>query len=167
MVRKIYNYKKTISVKQFISEFGENFSEKMKKRLLDLEIRCVLTRKEEANILDIKHVEHIQHEVACDEEDTSSICQKEYSYGQFIVVENELYFSERSAENTKVVQEPIVDTIYNSLSSEERNIEEDCNAKKIDDSNIDFIIDSILTVCPEVSQAYLDIIKHMNSLRSR
>lgn len=167
MARRIYNYKKTISVKQFISEFGENFSEKMKNRLLELEIRCVLTRKEDTNRLDIKHVEHIQHEVACDEEDTSNICKKEYSYGQFVVIEDELYFAEKSAESTKVVQEPIVSTVYNSLGSEEIALEEGYNAKKVDDNNIDFIIDSILTVCPSVSQSYLDIVNHMTSLRSK
>lgn len=167
MARKIYNYKKTISVKQFISEFGENFSKKMKSRLLELEVRCVLTRKEDTTRLDIKHVEHLQHEVACDAENSSNACQKEYSYGQFIMVEDQLYFAEKSAENAKVLQEPIVGTIYNSLSSEEIIIEEGYSAKKVDDSNIDFIIDSILSVCPEVSQAYLDVVKHMTSLRTR
>lgn len=167
MVRKIYNYKKTISVKQFISEFDESLSEKMKNRLMELEVRCVLTRREDMNKLDIKHVEHIQHEVACDTEDASNVCQKEYSYGQFVIFEDQLYFAEKSAENTKVLQEPIVGTIYNALSSEEITIEEGYNAKKVDDSNIDIIIDSILKVCPEVSQAYLDIVKHMTSLRSR
>jgi hypothetical protein len=45
MVKKIYNMKRTISVKRFIIELGENFSEHVKKRLLDLEVRCVLTQR--------------------------------------------------------------------------------------------------------------------------
>ena len=48
-MKKNYNMKKTIAMKGFISEFGEVLSEKMKKRLLELEIRTVLTRKEYRN----------------------------------------------------------------------------------------------------------------------
>ena len=61
-MKKNYKMKKTISLKMFIAEFGENFSDHMKKRLLELEVRCVLTRKEDSNKLDLKHVEHTQHE---------------------------------------------------------------------------------------------------------
>ncbi len=47
-------------MKGFISEFGEIFL-KNEKRLLELEIRTVLTRKEHRNKLDIKHVEHTKY----------------------------------------------------------------------------------------------------------
>jgi len=157
MMKKRYNIKKTISVKRFILELGENFSEHMKKRLLELEVRCVLTRKEDDNKLELKHVEHTQHDCNCNPDDDSAKCQKEYSYGQFIVVEGILYFSERCTESPGVMQVPVVNTIYNSLSSEGMFALEDCSAKKIDDSNIDYVIDTILTVCPQVSQSYLDI----------
>lgn len=156
-----YRIKKTISMKQFIAEFGENFSEKMKEKLLELEIRCVLTRKENKNILDIKHVEHTQYE--CNVENALDSCKKEYSYGQLIVIDGLLYFSEKCAENNLIMQSSIVDTIYNSLNSEIIFVEPDTNAKKIDDSNIDYVIDTMLTVFPEVSQRYINIVKEMLS----
>jgi len=143
--KRNYNMKKTISMKKFIAELGENFSDHMKKRLLELEVRCVLTRKEESNILDIKHVEHLQHD------------NKEYVYGQFLVVEGVLYFSESYFENDDVMLSPVVSTIYDTLDSETATIEEGPTGKKIDDNNIDYVIDQILSVCPPVSQAYLDI----------
>jgi hypothetical protein len=144
-LKKNYNMKKTISMKKFIAELGENFSDHMKKRLLELEVRCVLTRKEENNILDIKHVEHTKQD------------DKEYVFGQFIVVEGVLYFSENHMEDKEVMPSPIVTTIYNSLNSESMTFEDGNTGKIVDDSNIDYILDEILSVCPPVSQAYLDI----------
>ena len=44
-MKKNYKMKKTISMKMFVSELGENFSDHMKEKLLELDIRCVLTRK--------------------------------------------------------------------------------------------------------------------------
>lgn len=143
--KKNYNMKKTISMKKFIAELGENFSDHMKKRLLELEVRCVLTRKEENNILDIKHVEHTQHD------------NKEYVYGQFVVVEGILYFSQTHMENDEVIASPIVNSIYESLDSESITLDDGNTIKKVDENNIDFVIDNILSVCPPVSQAYLDI----------
>ncbi|NMM63850.1 hypothetical protein HBE96_14425 [Clostridium sp. P21] len=156
-MRKNYKIKKTISVKHFISEFGENFSEHMKERLLDLEVRCVLTRKEEENILDIKHVEHTKYDCP------SGKGSKEYAYGEFTVIDGTLYFSEKCLENDDVMQSPITDVIYNSLSSTDMISDENNSLKKVDDSNIDSVIDSILSVCPDVSQRYLDIVKEMTS----
>lgn len=159
MMRKNYNIKKTISIKQFISEFGENFSEHIKQRLSELEIRCVLKRKEETYILDLKHVEHKSH--TCYSDNNSGTCEKEFIYAQFIVIEGILYFSENCTEDSKMIASPIINTIYNSLNSEGIISVGENSAKVIDDSNIDFIIDSILSVCPEVSQAYLDIVQGM------
>jgi uncharacterized protein (UPF0212 family) len=162
-VRKNYKIKKTISLKQFISEFGENFSEHMKERLLDLEVRCVLTRKEEDNKLDLKHVEHTKYN--CPSGNSSK--EKEYVYGEFTVVEGTLYFSEKCIENDDIMVSPITNDIYNSLNSADmifdESTDESTHAKKIDDTNIDYIIDTILTVCPEVSQRYLDIVREMTS----
>lgn len=161
MVKKNYKMKKTISIKMFISEFGENFSDHMKKRLLELEVRCVLTRREDNYRLDLKHVEHTQYD--CDSTGELNTCKKEYAYGQFIVIDGILYFSESCETNDKVMQSPVVDVIYNSLNSEDTICDEGTNAKKIDDNNIDCIIDTILTVCPQVSQTYLDIVEEMTS----
>ncbi|MCT8977467.1 hypothetical protein N4T77_12720 [Clostridium sp. CX1] len=149
--------KKTISVKQFISELGEDFSEHMKERLLDLNLRSVLTRKEDYNKVDIKHVEHTMYGSNEDKE------QKEYSYGQLIVDDGVLYFSEKAMENDYVMQAPVVSTIYSSLGNETTTMDEGVNAKKVDDTNIDYVVDTILGVCPEVSQSYLDIVKEMTS----
>lgn len=164
MLRKNYNIKKTISVKQFISEFGKNFSEHMKKRLLELEVRCVLVRQEENYILQIHHVEHTVHDV--NSKDGLKQVKKEYAFGQFIVIEELLYFSEKCSESNTLVESPIVNTIFNTLDSETIICETGANAKQINDSNIDYIIDSILSVCPEVSKAYRDIVDGMLS-RSR
>lgn len=114
-------------MKGFISEFGEIFSEKMKKRLLELEIRTVLTRKEHRNKLDIKHVEHTKY--PCEDLDSKNL-EKEYTYGQFVITEGNLYFSDTCVENDKVMQSPIVNTIYNSLDDEDMLIDEDTTAKK-------------------------------------
>ena len=143
--KRNYNMKKTISMKKFIAELGESFSDHMKKRLLELEVRCVLTRKEDNNILDIKHVEHTKQD------------GKEFVYGQFVVVEGVLYFSESHMESDEVMISPIVSTIYNTLESETITTDDGNIVKKVDDSNIDYVLDQILSVCPPVSQAYLDI----------
>lgn len=164
MHKKNYKIKKTISMKMFIEEFGETFSEHMKKRLMELDIRCVLTRKEKKNILDFKHVEHTLFN--CNVPYSKS-CQKEYAYGQLIVVEDILYFSEKCIEDDNVMQSPIVTEIYNSLDDKDMIVSNDTYAKKIDDTNIDYVIDTMLTVYPEVSQRYKDIIKHMNSYEDK
>lgn len=155
-MKKNYKIKKTISVKQFITEFGEDFSQQMNEKLLELWPRCVLTRDGNSNVLDLKHVEHTMHD--CRKGEGSGICQKEYSYGQFIINEDGLYFSEKCAESDTVMQMPAVDTIYDSLGSKEIYLDEGCKAKKIDDSNIDYVTDSILGVCPPMSQAHIDMI---------
>lgn len=165
-MKKNYKMKKTISVKMFIGELGESFSEHIKKRLLELEVRCVLTRKEQ-NVLDLKHVEHTKYDCNSDLLQESTKNQKEYVYGQFIVVDDVLYFSDKCIESDTVMQSPIVNTIFNSLDGEIMIFDEDTKARKIDDSNIDFVIDSILTVCPQVSQSYLDIVKSMLSHERR
>lgn len=156
MPNRKYNIRKTISMKHFISESGEKFSDHMKQRLLELEVRSVLTRKEEYNRFEIKHVQHIQYK--CNPEDDSDTCKKEYSYGQLLVVDGTLYFSDAQQEDNGVMQSPIASTIYNSLSSEGMILDAGSYVKKVDDSNIDYVIDTMLTVFPQVSQAYLDII---------
>lgn len=156
--KKKHKIKKVISMKQFISEFGDDFSEHMKQRLLELEVRCVLTRGEDENMVDLKHVEHTHYNYPENSEDDSNVSQKEYAYGQFIVDNDKLYFSERCTEGNEVMQAPIVDVIYASLNSEYKVFDDGICTKKIDDDNIDYIVDTILTVFPQVSEAYIDII---------
>ncbi|WP_027623820.1 hypothetical protein [Clostridium lundense] len=166
-MKKNYRMQKTISMKRFISELGEDFSEHIKKRLLDLEVRCVLTRKEVNYIVDIKHVEHTKYDCPCNSQGEVGTCKKEYVYGQFVVIDGELYFSQNCVESDEIMQSPIVSTIYNSLNEETTICDEDnediqnINVKKVNDSNIDYVIDSILTVCPQVSQRYKDIMEGM------
>lgn len=157
-----HRYKNTISVKMFILEFGKDFSEHVKKRLMELEVRSILKREEVDYILDLKHVEHLQHE--CTGEGVSKSCKKEYVYAQFAVIEGALYFSESCNENDKIMKAPTISTIYNYLDSEGMVFDEGKNFKRIDDSNIDYVVDSILSACPQVSQAYMDIVKDMISL---
>lgn len=142
-----YKRKSTISMKMFISEFGQNFSDHMKKRLMELDVRSVLTRKEIDNILDLKHVEHTKYE-----------SNKEYAYCEFAVIDGILYVSESCIEDDRTIQSDVVDKIYKSLESECVTFE-DKKFKKVDDSNIDFVVDSILSVCPQVSQKYVDIVE--------
>ncbi|QBD84141.1 hypothetical protein EQG73_01995 [Clostridium tetani] len=162
MARKNFKMKKTITMKRFIADLGENFSEKIKERLLELEIRTVLTRKEVENILDIKHVEHTKYDCPNTPKKSSTKSEKEFSYGRFIVINGDLYFAESCIENDTIMQCPVVDTIFNSLTSQQ-TVYEDISAKKIDDSNIDYIIDTLLTACPEVSQRYIDIMEEVMS----
>lgn len=160
-MRRVYNMKKTLSMRQFITELGGTFSEHIIKRLLELGDRCVLTRKDNNYIFDLKHIEHTQFECACTTDD--NISKKEYSYGQFIVADENLYFSEVCAETSSVMQSDVVSSVYNNLDSQGAIYNEDRNAKKIDDSNIDYIVNSILKVCPPVSQAHLDMVQGMIS----
>ena len=149
MARQIYKIRKTISTKRFISELGGNFSKHIKERLLDLEIRCVLTRDKDNHRLDIKHVEHLKND-----------SNKEYVYGQFLVINDDLYFSEKCLEKDTVMESPVVKKIYDALDTEEIVIS-DIKSKKVDDSNIDLIIDSILEACPDVSESYRKIVRGM------
>lgn len=161
---KRYNVKKTISMKQFISEFGEHFSKHMKQRLLELEVRSVLTRKDDYHRLDLKHVEHIKYNCRYTAPDNNGTLQKEYSYGQFVVNEGNLYFSEQCLEGPDVMQAPVVDDIYNKLNYKGSFFDSGLYAKRVDDDNIDYIMDSILGVCPEVSKEYISIISKYRSL---
>lgn len=155
-VKKAYRMKKTVSMKQFISEFGEKFSKHMKHRLMELGARSVLTRDEESNILDVKHVEHIKYD--CGSGGNQTAGRKEYVYGEFIVNEGALYFSDNCMENKDVMQAPAVKKLYDSLDSEALSIDGGISAKKVDDDNIDCIIDGILEVCPEMSPEHRAII---------
>ena len=163
-MKKNYNIKKTISMKQFVTEFGNTFSNHMKDRLLELELGCVLIRKEETYRLNLKHVEHIKYDSSLQD---SGKGMKENVYGQFIVIEEILYYAQSCTESKEVMQAPVVTKIYNGLSDEGMISVEGLNAKKIDDSNIDFVMDSILAVFPEVSKEYLNIVKGMLSLSRR
>lgn len=161
ITRRVYAMKKSLSIKQFISEFGESFSEVTKNKLNELESRCFLTRKDISYRFDLKHVEHIQYECTCDSEGVPATKQKEYSYGQFIAVDGVLYFSQNCLESNEVMQSPAVRTLFDSLDSEVVNLEGIGEVKKVDDSNIEYIVDNIMANCPEVSQSYLDIVQGM------
>ncbi|MDF2504352.1 hypothetical protein [Clostridium sp.] len=161
MYKKNYKLKKTISMKQFILEFGENFSDHLKQRLLELDLRCVLTRETDENRLDLKHVEHTKFDCKC-KNDSSNTSKKEYTYGEFVVIEGILYFAEKCVESSTVMQSPIVNTVYSSLNNTNSTILGETTLRIVDDTNIDYLIDTMLTVYPEVSQRYVDILKHMS-----
>lgn len=150
--------KKTISINQFIEELGENFSDKVKERLLDFDEVSVLTRNEDRNSFDLKHVEHTRHE--CVSPDGLKVSNKEYCYGRFLVEEGILYYSDDCTENDQVTVHPIAKKIYCSLEGNDIN-------KVVDDNNIDYIIDTLLNECPKVSQKYLDIVNGMISRSQR
>lgn len=151
--------KKRISIKMFIEEFGENFSEHIKTRLMELDVRTLLTRKDKYNVLDIKHVEHTKHDVVSG----SQSYEKEYVYGEFVAFEGNLYFCNDCIENDEIVKSDIVDKIYDSLSENNMVYDEEKKLKALNDDNIDYVVDSILKVCPQVSQKYISIVKGMIS----
>jgi hypothetical protein len=163
MFRNNYGRKSTISIKMFIKEFGVSFTNHVKERLMDLEVRCFLTRKDIAYRFDLKHVEHLQYGFDANVEDPAALSSKEYAYGQLVVLDEKLYFSESCLENEEIMQSPVVSTIYDALGSEGAVIDEGRNLKRLDDNNIDFVVDSILFSCPEVSKSYLDIVQGMIS----
>jgi hypothetical protein len=166
MMKKNYKMKRTISMKQFIVEFGEGLSKHMKQRLLELGERCILNRRDESHILDLRHVEHIKYECSCSSEDEESVIKKEYAFGQFVVQEGLLYFSQSSVENDDIMQNSTIQGIYDSLDTEEIEIDE-IKVKAVNDSNIDFIIDGILKVCPPVSAEHMAIIAKYILIDSR
>jgi hypothetical protein len=154
--------KSSISIKMFISELGEDFSDHIKESLMHLDARTFLTRKEFENRLDIKHVEHLKYDCKANKNvNDATRTKKEYAYGEFEVVEGTLYLSEKCLENKDFIQAPGISKIYESLENENMIVDNGKNLKKLDDSNIDFVVDSILDVCPEVSQKYIDIVKGM------
>ncbi|MGB7606390.1 MAG: hypothetical protein WBL93_13045 [Lutisporaceae bacterium] len=167
MMKRNYNMKKTISIKQFITEFGQGFSKHMKQRLLELGTRLILTRRELSYILDLKHVEHLKYDCHNNSGKKDSECKKEYTYGQFVVNEGSLYFSENCLENNDIMQISIVKDIYSSLTTEENTFEDELKAKLIDDNNIDYVADKILEVCPEVSAEHMAIIAKYCTVESR
>lgn len=156
-----YSKKSSVSIKMFIKEFGEGFSEHVKKRLMELESRCFLTRGGISYIFDLKHVEHLKYKCAIDEENPSKNGSKEYAYGQLAVLDGKLYFSKECFENSEIMQSPIVSDIYNNLDSEDIVFDEGRNLKRLNENNIDYVIDTILSACPEVSQSYIDVVKEM------
>ncbi len=155
-MKKNYRLRKTLSIKQFISEFGGDFTDLMKKRIMNLWPRCVLTRDEDKNVLDLKHVEHTKYD--CDK--VKGKAKKEFVYGQFLINEGHLYFSKECIEDDKTMKSSMVDTIYDSLSSQDIYYydEGDFIAKKVDDDNIDSVIDNIMRDCPPMSKRHLRII---------
>ena len=160
MLKRNYKMKKTIPIKQFVSEYGQGFSKHMKQRLLELGTRCILTRRENEHILDLRHVEHIKYESTSGALDNAATSQKEYAYGQFVVNEGNLYFSQSCVENDDVMLMPEVHRIYEALDNVDgySDSEESLEAKLVNDANIDFIIDTLLGVCPGVSAEHIAIL---------
>ena len=156
-MNRSYRIRKTISMRQLVSEFGEKFSKHTKKRLLDLGARCILTRKEESFRLDLMHIEHIKYDCTCNSNNGSG-CKKEFAYGQFVIQEGELYFSEKCMDSNDTMQSDVVKKIYDYLDSKDTIIVEGIQAKKVDAEQIDFVIDSIMEVCPELSKEHMAIL---------
>lgn len=156
-MKKKYNMKKTISLGMFISEFSEAFTSHMKLRLLEIGKRCVLTRKADYSSFDLKHVEHTKYDCG-NVQGASNKKLKEYTYGQFLVKEGILYFSDVHIDGDDVIQYPTIGEIYRAIDAEVELFEENIEAKRLQDSNIDYLVDNLLAVCPQLSSEYLKII---------
>ncbi|MGE5629938.1 MAG: hypothetical protein ACM3TR_02440 [Caulobacteraceae bacterium] len=162
-MKKSNRTKKTLSIRQFVAEYGENFSKHMKKRISELGTRCVLTRKDMDYVLDLKHVEHTKYS-CCDSHGNSYADKKEYVYGEFVVNDGALYFSDRCLDSDSAMQVPTVKIIYDTLNSKVKSIGEYADVKEIGDDNIDYVIDSILEVCPQLSPEHMQIISRYYSI---
>jgi len=156
-----YNFTKTISMKKFISEFGVSFSPLVKEKLLLLELRCVLTRLENINVFNIKHVEHTKH----NPKDDSGAVGKEYVFGQLVSIEGNLYFSEACNENEVSEKCQSIGHVYDSIAGDELLLESGIKVKLIDDRNVEAFINSLLACIPDVSERYIKILKEMSSYR--
>jgi hypothetical protein len=154
-----YNFTKTISIKKFISEFGASFSPLVKEKLLQLELRSVLTRLENINVFNIKHVEHTKHT----REDESGTTEKEYVFGQLVSIEGKLYFSKDFTEDEIFEKCPSIDAVYESLEGDELLLESGIKVKFIGDDNVESFINGLLTCIPDVSERYVKILKEMTS----
>jgi len=152
-----YNVAKTISMKKFITEFGGSFTPLIKENLLKLEMRSVLTRVENMNVLNIKHVEHLKHTST----QGSGHSEKEYIFGQLVSLEGNLYFSNSFSENEKSEKSKCVDAVYDSIDRPEQLLDSGNSVKILDDENIVLFIDGLLNCIPDVSERYLKILKEM------
>lgn len=156
-LKKKYNMKKTISMRMFISEFDEAFTSHMKLRLLEIGKRCVLTRKEIDYCFDLKHVEHTKHDL--DETNGDLMIKpKEYTYGQLLVNEGVPYFSDEHTDGEEIIQYPTISNIYNEMDGQVEFFDEDIRAKRLQDSNIDYLVDNLLEIYPPLSPEYMKII---------
>lgn len=156
---KKHNFTKTISIKRFINEFGVFYSTHMCEKLMELELRTVLTRTDILNALNIKHVEHTKY--SCNSDGIAS--EKELVFGQLISIEGNLYFCADCDENETAAKCTAVDQIFNSICGNEYTLSSGAKVKKIDDSNIDALVDSLLKNIPDVSDRYMKILKEMTS----
>lgn len=138
----------------FIGEFGEGFSDHIKKRLLEIGNRCILTRKEIDYCFDLKHVEHIKYDCGTGEDGNLM----EYTYGQLVASDGELYYSCQGKDSAEIKQFQAIEGLFDSIEANTECLEDDIKAKKIDDSNIDFLVDNLIEICPPVSPGYLKII---------
>lgn len=144
-------------MKMFISEFGEAFTSHMKLRLLEIGKRCILTRKEIDYCFDLKHVEHIKHDCGKTDSD-SNIKYKEYTYGQLLANDETLYFSDEYIDGEELIQFPTIGDIYSAMDVQVEFFNGNIKAKKLQDSNIDYLVGNLLEICPPLSSEYLKII---------
>ncbi|MHC1719657.1 MAG: hypothetical protein AB9844_03015 [Clostridiaceae bacterium] len=158
--RKRRNYTKTISMKKFISEFGLFFSGHMTEKLMNLELRTVLTRAENINVFIIKHVEHTKYPCL---RNTDNVLEKEFVFGQLVVIEDSLYFTKDFEVSESCMKCDSIDEVYNSLGKIEHILSTGEKVKKVDDGNIDAFVAGLINCIPEVSDRYLQILKKMTS----
>lgn len=154
-----HNFAKTISMKKFISEFGKDFTPLIKENLLKLELRCVLTRVDNINVLNIKHVEHSKHSST----DNTGTSEKEFIFGQLITLEGNLYFSSTCNENEKSEKCNCIDSVFDSIERTELMLDSGAKIKIIDDEDVAQFITGMLGCIPDVSERYLKILKEMTS----
>jgi hypothetical protein len=146
-------------MKKFISEFGGSYSALIKESLLKLEMRCVLTRNENLNVLNIKHVEHSKHTCS----NASDTSEKEYIFGQLISLEGKLYFSKFCDSNEKAEKCDCIDAVYDTIDRPELLLDSESTVKILDDENVDQFVTAMLKCIPDVSERYKKILKEMTS----
>lgn len=141
----------------FISEFGEAFTSHTKQKLMEIRNSCILIRKAPGDSFDIKHVEHTKH-ILDNADGTSNMKPREYTFGQLLINEDLLYFSKECEETEDAIQHPAISDIYSNMDTKPEVLEDNIEGKRIEDSNVDYLVDHLTELYPPLSEEYLKII---------
>ena len=133
-----------MSVGSFINQFGGSLTPFTKQELLRLDGKCILSPHKHKNRVNIELLHHNKFPATKNSGLEVIPCEKEIALGHFISHKSLFYYSKRATTNGTVMQDDVtIDTIYNSMHSEQIH-DIDRDAKLIDDSNVTFLVDTLL-----------------------
>ena len=126
---------------QFISKFNIPDSNVVT-ILRTLDQKVLLSKGEHEYRYNILGTRHKTHTTTYKD---GTICEKEYAYGHLMAINKKIYFSQRTTQNADREEHIISSTIYNCLLTDEIH-DIDRNARLIDDTNVSFIVNTILGI---------------------